>query len=121
MNIITENLHVHCMGPVGCERATLCRFIRCILVDINGETEKKPRTLKKMQIVLNAQERHGKHIPAGTLMSQDKIWKVLNSTIYHMIFVQYPQKKPTVIKYHLEPLVFVQILFYLVNLKVSLL
>ena len=37
MNMITENLN--CMGAVGPKRATLCRCIRCILVDINGETE----------------------------------------------------------------------------------
>ena len=62
---------------------------RCILVNINGETEncsvrenlkKKPRILKNMQVVLNARERNTKHIPAGTLMNQNKIPKVLNST-----------------------------------------
>ena len=33
-----------------------------------------------MQIVLNAREINTKHIPAGTLMNQNKIAKVLNST-----------------------------------------
>ena len=87
MDIITENLH--CMDAVGRERATLCKFIVCILVDINGETEncsvrenlKKKTILKNMQIVLNARERNTKHIPAGMLMNQNKIPKVLNSTI----------------------------------------
>ena len=34
-----------------------------------------------MQIVLNARKRHTKHIPEGTLMNQNKITKVLNSTL----------------------------------------
>ena len=33
-----------------------------------------------MQILLNARERNTKHIPEGTLMNQNKIPKVLNST-----------------------------------------
>ena len=52
---------------------------RCVLVDINGETEKlqcaqklKTRILKNMQIIVNARGKNTKHIPEGALMNLAK-------------------------------------------------
>ena len=82
MNIIPENLH--CIGAVGRERATLCRCITedLLLLISTAKTENcsapenlKGKILKNMQIVLNAQQRNTKHIPEGTLMSQNKYRK----------------------------------------------
>jgi len=49
---------------------------RCVLVDINGETEKlqlvrklKTRILKNMQIIVNARGKNTRHIPEEALMN----------------------------------------------------
>ena len=82
MNIITGNLHCNC--AVGRERATLCRFITqdvfLLTSMVKLKTAACTRILKNMQIVLNARERNTKHILVGTLMNQNKIPKVPNST-----------------------------------------
>ena len=77
MKIITENFH--CIGAVGRERATLCRFKTLDVTAACAKT-KKTRLLKNMQIILNARERNTKLYPEGTPMNLNKRLNVLNST-----------------------------------------